>query len=173
VFDPDDLYGGFIAEEAPEPATADDVTRLATGFLRVLGLSAVVHGRKDLHVGHDGADLLRRSLIDLLLMEPPRRLRPGAKKLLPVLTDEQRSLLEALPPVADDLELLDSVLHHTATQRTIHGDAGATTRVVMTELRRGGSAHRVACEPDGVEVELAGEFPECVVAFVQPSQSIQ
>ena len=108
VFDPDDLYDGAVSEKAPEPATADDLIKLVTEFLRVLGLSAVVHGRKDVHVGHDGADLLRHSLIELLLMEPPRRVRPGAKKLLPVLTDEQQSVLKDLPPVADHLELLNA-----------------------------------------------------------------
>ncbi len=108
VFDPDDLYDGAASEETLEPATADDVIELAMQFLRVLALSAVVHGRKDVHVGHDGADLLRHSLVELLLMEPPRRARPGAKKLLPVLTDEQQSVLKDLPPVADHLELLNA-----------------------------------------------------------------
>ena len=108
VFDPDDLYDGAAREETLEPATADDVIKLAMEFLRVLGLSVVVHGRKDVHVGHDGADLLRHSLVELLLMEPPRQARPSAKKLLPVLTDEQQSLLIDLPPVADHLELLNA-----------------------------------------------------------------
>ena len=56
VFDPDDLYEGAVSEKTPEPATADDLIKLVSEFLRVLGLSAVVHGRKDVHVGHEGAD---------------------------------------------------------------------------------------------------------------------
>jgi hypothetical protein len=108
VFDPDNLWDGTFSEQEPLPVSSGEVTGLATEFIRVLGLSAVVNGRGDVHIGHEGANLLRSMFIDLLLMEPPRRMRPGAKKLLPVLNDEQQSALKGLPPVADNLEILNT-----------------------------------------------------------------
>ncbi|MBQ74804.1 MAG: hypothetical protein CMQ20_07240 [Gammaproteobacteria bacterium] len=108
VFDPERLWDGTFSEEDPSPVSSDEVIKLATEFLRVLGLSSVVNGRGDVHVGHEGANLLRNMLIELLLMEPPRRTRPSAKKLLPILNDEQTAVLRGLPPVADDLEILNT-----------------------------------------------------------------
>lgn len=102
VFDPDTLYGGAPAERPPAPLAADRVIGLSKEFLRILGLSVIVLGRTDVHAAHDGANLLRNIVIELFLMEPPRRARPGPKSLLPALTDEQQQVLKTLPPVADD-----------------------------------------------------------------------
>jgi len=114
VFDPEELYQGPPEEVAPPPVTPAHVITLAKDFLRILGLAVVVNGRNDVHAAHDGANLLRTLLIELLLMEPPRRLRPGPKTLLPVLSDEQHGILRSLPPVADDLALLDVFNEATA-----------------------------------------------------------
>ena len=106
ILDPKKLWVEAIAEQVPPPATGEEVTSLVNEFLRVLGLSVVVTGRADVHVGHDGATLLRNMLIELMLMEPPRRLRPGAKKILPVLNEEQQAVLVGLPTIADDVNLI-------------------------------------------------------------------
>jgi predicted nucleotidyltransferase len=106
VFDPDTLFDGVPDANVLAPVDADQVVALSKEFLRVLGLSAVVHGRKDAHTAHDGSNLLRNMLIELFLMEPPRRTRSSAKKTLPLLTLEQQEVLKSLPPLADNLEML-------------------------------------------------------------------
>ncbi len=128
VFDPDGLYKGAPPETEPSPASADEVVSLVTEFLRVLGLSVVVNGRGDAHVAHDGANLLRNMLIELFLMEPPRSLRPGAKKLLPVLSEEQQAILRDLPPLADNFELLN------AFNQTIAAVFIARARVLVSSV---------------------------------------
>lgn len=102
VFDLDSIYEGPPVKSPPEPARPDRVAQIAKEFLRVLGLSVVVLGRKDVHAAHEGANLLRGMLIDLFLMESPVTTRSSAKKLLPALTAEQQALLRSLPPLADD-----------------------------------------------------------------------
>jgi predicted nucleotidyltransferase len=106
VLDPDSLYDGAPAEKVPVPVAADRVIAISKEFLRVLGLSVVVLGRRDVHAAHDGANLMRNLLIELFLMEPPSATRSSAKKLLPVLTIEQQGILKSLPPVSDDLKVL-------------------------------------------------------------------
>ena len=70
AFDPDKLWDGTYYQRELSSTSAAEITKLATEFIRVLGLSVVVNGRGDVHVGHDGAYLLRNMFIDLLLMEP-------------------------------------------------------------------------------------------------------
>ena len=108
VFDPDTLYKdtGTPAQSSTAAADADTVIMMSKEFLRIVGLAVVVLGRKDVHAAHDGVNLLRNILIDLFLLEPPLRTRSGAKKLLPVLTDEQQEILKSLPAVSDDMETI-------------------------------------------------------------------
>lgn len=106
VLDPEALFKGAPEKTPPAPVAAGRVIGLATEFYRILGLSVVVRGREDPHVAHDGANILRNLLIELFLLEPPVRTRSGAKKLLPILTDEQQTILKSLPPLADDFEVL-------------------------------------------------------------------
>ncbi len=102
VYDPESLYAGAPAKSVPVPHTPDRLITISKEFLRVLGLSVVVLGRRDVHAAREGANLLRNMLIELFLMEPPARTRSSAKKLLPVLTKEQQSILTSLPPISDD-----------------------------------------------------------------------
>jgi predicted nucleotidyltransferase len=84
---------------ADEPGAPARLTALVEEFLRVLGLSPVAVGRQEWLVAHQGWDLLRGMLIDLMLEE--NRVSPGArgvKRLNPFLTPEQRALLEGLAP---------------------------------------------------------------------------
>ncbi|MGN6674926.1 MAG: nucleotidyltransferase domain-containing protein, partial [Thermomicrobiales bacterium] len=53
-------------------------------------------GRKEYLVGQEGAAILRRQLIELMLLENDAP-RGGVKRLNPLLTDEQRATLAALP----------------------------------------------------------------------------
>jgi hypothetical protein len=89
---------GLTARLPPgPPPRAADGAFLAEEFLRVLGLSEVIAGREEWLVGTDGVWLLRRMLIDLMLLD---QARGGVKRLNPFLTAEQRHLLESLPPIA-------------------------------------------------------------------------
>ena len=104
VYNPDGLI-------APPPATAhfaptpDDVLAIVTEFFRLYGLSVVVLGRGDVHAAHDGANLMRTLLINLLLAEIPAA-RPGPKKLRPALSDEQQRVLRSLPALQDNTQAL-------------------------------------------------------------------
>ncbi len=102
VYDPTNVYDGV--PDTPElPAPPKELIEgHVSEFFRVLGLSVVVNGRKDVHIGHEGFNLLRNMLIEMMLMTPPASARPSGKKLLPVLTDDQQELLRSIPAVADD-----------------------------------------------------------------------
>ncbi len=100
---PADLDVAPALEIAPLEPTADSVSRIATEFFRILGLSVVVLGRGDVHAAREGADLLRQHLIDIFLLEG-RTTRPGPKKLKNVLSNEQQSVLRSLPALRDDEE---------------------------------------------------------------------
>jgi len=94
---------GVAARLPPAPPVSvlspERVLALVEEFLRVLGLLPIVIGRGEFLVGMDGAMLLRRMLIDLMLQEHGPVIRGGAKRLNPFLTLEQRLALEGLPPL--------------------------------------------------------------------------
>ncbi len=69
-------------------------------FLRVLGLGAVVLNRREYIVSLDGMGLLRGMIVDLFMIENGRRRDRGVKRINQFLTDEQRTALEALPPLS-------------------------------------------------------------------------
>ena len=101
VYNPSDLA---IPLSSPAPApnpSAVQLLQIINEFFRLLGLSVVVLGRRDVHAAREGAELLRQRLIELLLLEVPAH-RPGPKKLLPALSDKQRAILRALPPLKDE-----------------------------------------------------------------------
>lgn len=72
---------------------------LVEEFWRVLGLFVVVAGRSEYLVAVDGVMLLRRYLIDLMLLENGAR-RGGVLHLNAFLTSDQRRVLEDLPPLS-------------------------------------------------------------------------
>jgi predicted nucleotidyltransferase len=89
------------AADAPERAAEPpDVRGLAEEFLRVLGLLPAVAGRGEWIVGSDGVWLLRLLLVQLCLASNGETAVTGVKRLNAKLTSEQRSDIEALPPVA-------------------------------------------------------------------------
>ena len=102
------LRGDPAARPAPHASRPDGqagerIGALVTEFLRVLGLLPVAVARGEWLAAQQGAELLRRMLIDLMVEENsvPPWVRGGAKKLNPFLAPEQRVVLEALiPPVA-------------------------------------------------------------------------
>lgn len=69
---------------------------LVTDFIRGLGLLPIIIGREEYLVGQEGATILRRQLVELILLENGAP-RGGVKRLNPLLTDEQRATLAALP----------------------------------------------------------------------------
>ncbi|HEV2592746.1 MAG TPA: hypothetical protein VGU02_12730 [Gaiellaceae bacterium] len=86
----------FDAAAAPPPA---DIDGLAEEFLRVLGLLPVVVAREEWIVASDGAWLLRSFLVRLLVAENGEGVMTGVKRLNEKLTDEQRAIVEGLPPI--------------------------------------------------------------------------
>jgi hypothetical protein len=79
------------------------VRLLVEDFLRVLGLLTVVVNRGEYLVGVDGAMLLRRYLIDLMLAESTVT-RGGVLRLNNLLAPDQRRTLDELPPLAPTRE---------------------------------------------------------------------
>ncbi len=90
----------------PHATSADQFSKIVNEFLRVLGLSVVVLGRGECFIAMSGVDLLRGLTRDLFLEENgigPEQ-RGGALHLNPLLTAEQRALLNGLPPLAPSRE---------------------------------------------------------------------
>jgi predicted nucleotidyltransferase len=89
--------------EIYEPS-AQSLLPVVEEFLRVLGLAPVVLGRGDYVVLISGVDNLRRLTTDLMLEE--NRIGPwdrgGALKRRSLLTEEQYTQLESLPPLSAD-----------------------------------------------------------------------
>ncbi|MDH3643466.1 MAG: nucleotidyltransferase domain-containing protein [Gammaproteobacteria bacterium] len=105
VYDPEGLDAGPAQPVVPPRPTAEQVRGIVIEFFRVYGLSVVVLGRGDVHAAHEGANLMREHLVNMLLLETPIA-RPGLKKLLPALTEEQQSILRSLPPLQDNEQVL-------------------------------------------------------------------
>jgi hypothetical protein len=89
----------------PDPQA---VTRIATEFLRVLGLSVVGFGRGEYEVLVTGAHLLRGLTMDLFLEENgvSPAARGGALSRNALVTSDQLAALASLPPVAANHEAL-------------------------------------------------------------------
>jgi len=99
LFDRDDIAAGLA--EATKPTSADPA-RLAyeiEEFIRILGLLPVVIGRGELVNAVTGLTLLRRLLIELLILETGAPNRGGALHLNRLITPEQNALLQTLPPL--------------------------------------------------------------------------
>jgi predicted nucleotidyltransferase len=79
--------------------TANGLVEIVNEFIRVLGLSVVVHGRDDVVTAETGTQLLRDMLIRIMAFEngaqPPR----GVLSLKRSLTPSQFSALMELPPL--------------------------------------------------------------------------
>lgn len=93
-----DLVVRGSAFDAPQRERSVEV--LVEEFLRVLGLLPVIVGRRERIVGCDGAMLLRSLLVTLPLAERGEPPQTGVKGLNEKLTEAQRELVEALPPLA-------------------------------------------------------------------------
>jgi hypothetical protein len=80
---PNQLDGAKLAANAAE-------------FIRIFGLLPVAIGRREWIVAIEGAGLMRRAIVDLMIEANGRaHERGGVKKLNYLLTDEQRTALEA------------------------------------------------------------------------------
>ncbi|WP_421932221.1 hypothetical protein [Phenylobacterium sp.] len=93
-------------QAAQDDRARERVEAMVTESLRILGLLPVAVGRGEWLVAQQGDQLQRRLLIDLMVEENgiPPTARGGAKKLNPLLTAEQRQVLEALTPPAANRE---------------------------------------------------------------------
>ena len=80
----------------------------------MLGLLPIAVGRGEFIAGLTPVMLLRGYLIDLLLLQNGSQ-RGGAKRLNPLLTEEQRHALLALPPLTPTRE--DVIAGHLACAR--------------------------------------------------------
>lgn len=116
-----DLVVRGTTVEAPPRNTS--LGALVEEFLRVLGLLPVIVGRSEWIVGCDGAMLLRSLLVTLLLAERGEPPQTGVKRLNEKLTDAQRELVEALPPIA-------------ATRASVVGAHAAVAALFLGRARR-------------------------------------
>ena len=96
LFDRSEVQSRFGPFQPTPSVPPDRLAWLVEEFWRVLGLLVVVAGREEYLVGVDGVTLLRRYLIDLMLLENGSQ-RGGALHLNAFLTPEQRRVLEGLP----------------------------------------------------------------------------
>lgn len=86
-----------LADTPEADPTPDAVLDIVNDFIRVLGLSVVVHGRDDLVVAHTGTNLLRDLLIRIMVLENGPSPYRGVLALGRSLTADQRAALLRLP----------------------------------------------------------------------------
>ena len=101
----------------PHRPSAQRIRALVDEFLRVLGLASVGLGREEYILLEDGAGLLRKMTIDLMLEKSgvgPAD-RGGALRLNSYLTPDQRAALEAMPPLSADRD--SAIAVHQALAR--------------------------------------------------------
>ncbi len=110
LYDPQDL-GASI--RAAVPPAGNRLAFLVEEFLRVLGLFPVVAARDEGHVALEGALLLKRMLVDLMLLENAVGAR-GVKRVNPLLTTEQRAILDALGPYRPTIPAVGALNHAIA-----------------------------------------------------------
>jgi predicted nucleotidyltransferase len=79
--------------------TVDDVLAAIDETLRTLGLFEVIAGRSDWLLGMEGAQLVRAQLRQLFAWENQPQPVVGVKRALGMLTEEQRAVLQQLPPL--------------------------------------------------------------------------
>lgn len=85
------------AESSPAPVSATALLDIASEFIRVLGLSAVVKGRDDRVVAETGTNLLRDMLIQVMVLSNGAQPRRGVLALRRALTADQAATLAGLP----------------------------------------------------------------------------
>ena len=83
--------------DAMAPPDRDTVLDIVHEFIRVMGLSVVVHGRDDLVVAQTGTNLLRDLLIRIMVVENGPGPRRGVLALGRALAPDQRAALLRLP----------------------------------------------------------------------------
>jgi hypothetical protein len=125
--------------DEPQPAHAPDLVGLAEEFLRVLGLLPIVIGRGEWIVASDGAWLLRTLLVQLLLAGNGEAIVTGVKRLNSKLTDEQRRVVEGLPPIV--AERHSAIASHVAAAEAFLPRARALIAEWPEELERAARAH--------------------------------
>ncbi len=88
--------------------TPEQLLPIVQEFLRVLGLAVVGAGRKEYVVMLSGIELMRQMTVNLMLEQNgvSPAARGGALRRNPLLTSEQRTALEVLPPLSADRDSL-------------------------------------------------------------------
>lgn len=97
VLDPDKLLDELPDKTKRQKVKSAAVLAIINEFIRILGLTGVVVGRREFLVGVWGVQHLRNQLIALMLQEANPVHHGGALVLNPYLSDEQRFALGSLP----------------------------------------------------------------------------
>lgn len=97
VLDPNELLEALPGKTRKRKTKPDAVLAIVNEFIRIMGLTGVVTGRREFLVGVWGVQHLRNQLIALMLEEANPLHRSGALCLNPLLTSEQRFALGSLP----------------------------------------------------------------------------
>jgi predicted nucleotidyltransferase len=131
---------------APPPAhkiTDNRVLELANEFIRVIGLTPVGIGRREFFTLQDGTGLLRRMVLDLMIeangIGP--HARGGALHVNLFLSNEQRQVLESVPPVGPTRESVIAAGEALARiflplAKRLAADTGATWPTAFEDITR-------------------------------------
>lgn len=99
LFDHDGLYDG-LAETARAPAPSPAKFRhQVEDFIRILGLLPLADGREEYINGVLGVFHLRNMLVELMIAETAAPHRGGILHLNRLITEEQKAILTAMPPL--------------------------------------------------------------------------
>lgn len=104
LFDRGGLHDSLPERGSPRPPDRKKVREVTVQFLRCLGLLVVGVGRGEVLTAVTGCGILRNQLISLLLETAHVEDRGGALRLNPLLSAEQREVLEGLPSTVATLE---------------------------------------------------------------------
>jgi hypothetical protein len=126
VIDRDGLTTGLPEQAAGAGPDPGKINNLLSEFWRVQAISpAMINDRRDFLVARAGVDLSVRLLLDLFV-ETNQPLPPmGAKRINSRLTDQQRSILEAVPAYGADAESLVAAGLWLCHAMATHGRAAA------------------------------------------------
>lgn len=93
------VWPALSAALPPRALDPARLTGMVIEFIRVLGLSSVVLGRRELAVAVTGCGMLRTSLIALMIEELGLPQQPGALHLSRLLSPDDLASIESLPPL--------------------------------------------------------------------------
>jgi hypothetical protein len=132
LFDKDGIAQHFNLTTPAQYNPLASLSYVVEEFIRLLGMLPIVVGRDDIPIGMEGQMGCHSLLLSLLLMENGiDRMAMGKRHVAKFLTDEQRDLLNSIPPLA-------------ATMESIIQDRIAYAQIFLPRARRLMAANQIA-----------------------------